>query len=82
MILEPFHAADATFGLGKSSSSLTGHRRTCYLLTVAGLSQNALRRTERTDWTEAQSGIRFIAGVTFGAFTARAFSFDSAVFVA
>jgi hypothetical protein len=81
-ILEPFHAADATFGLGKSSPSPTGNRRTCYLLTGAGLSQNALQRTDRTDWTEARSGIRFIAGVTFGTFTARAFSFEIAVFVA
>jgi hypothetical protein len=53
-ILEPFHAADAMFGLDRSPPSLTGNRRTCYLLTGAGLTQNELQRTDRIDCTGAR----------------------------
>jgi hypothetical protein len=67
--------------LGKSSQSPTGNRRTCSLLTGAGI-DNALRRTDRMDWKEARSDVQFIAGVEYGAFAARAFRISGATVVA
>jgi hypothetical protein len=50
--------------LDMSSQSPTGNQRMCGRLTVAGICKNALRRTDRMDWTDVRSCIQFITRAT------------------